>query len=192
MNDFGFTEGQQFDHILSIEMFEHMKNYKMLLSKIASWLRPDGLLFVHIFCHRSMPYHFAEDDGWMATHFFSGGTMPSHDLLLYFQDDLTLLRSWYVNGRHYAQPARTGSSSRREHCEEHQYLSLTLEKGVGAEEGRKYFIGKYAAIMLVLRRFHRSVTMTSFRVFYMACAELFGMRDGEEYGVGHYLFKKRI
>ena len=161
-------------------MFEHMKNYKMLLQKIASWLRPDGLLFVHIFCHRTTPYHFAADDGWMATHFFSGrvssplplytcvlikrtgGTMPSHDLLvrsvsrapdyahtswnltvvqLYFQDDVSLVRSWYVNGRHYAQTcedwlvrqdSNAAAGIRRLEAD-------AASKGVGAEEGRKMF-----------------------------------------------------
>ncbi|KZT66345.1 S-adenosyl-L-methionine-dependent methyltransferase [Daedalea quercina L-15889] len=173
INVFEFRQVGQFDRVLSIEMFEHMKNYKALLRKVSSWLRPDGLLFVHIFCHRTTPYHFASDDGWMATHFFSGGTMPSHDLLLYFQDDLTLLRSWYVNGRHYARTCEDWLVRQDSNATVSMgKLELdALNKGIGAEEGRKMFY--------------------RFRVFYMACAELFGMKGGEEYGVGHYLFRRR-
>ncbi|KAF8828657.1 hypothetical protein HHX47_DHR3000295 [Lentinula edodes] len=94
------------------EMFEHMKNYQVLLQKISTWLKfTDSLLFIHIFCHRMTPYHFEDTEdkeggdktNWMAKNFFSGGTMPSHDLLLYFQDDLTLVRSWYLSGTHYSK-----------------------------------------------------------------------------------------
>ncbi|KAF5385848.1 hypothetical protein D9615_002260 [Tricholomella constricta] len=114
-------------------MFEHMKNYQVMFQKVSTWLRPklspaaradDALLFIQVFCHRSMPYHFEEGDGWMAQNFFSGGTMPSHDLFYfsplsynvslasytlrdhpqtYFQSDLTLTRSWYINGMHYSR-----------------------------------------------------------------------------------------
>ncbi|KIP11559.1 hypothetical protein PHLGIDRAFT_21522 [Phlebiopsis gigantea 11061_1 CR5-6] len=180
VNTFKFDSSTHFDRILSIEMFEHMKNYKTLMSKISSWLRPkidsnssDSLFFVHIFCHRTIPYHFEENDGWMAQNFFSGGTMPSHDLLLYFQDDLSLVRSWYINGKHYSQT-----------CEDwlkRQDRNITtgiaeLEKDAQAQ-GRE---GEHGRQM-----FYR------FRVFYLACSEFFGLNDGEEWGVGHYLFRRR-
>ncbi|THH05511.1 hypothetical protein EW146_g9885 [Bondarzewia mesenterica] len=114
VNIIDFVDCEQFDRILSIEMFEHMKNYDMLLRKISTWLKPSqykgegedpdpSLLFVHIFCHRNMPYDFEEEDGWMAQMFFSGGTMPSHDLFLYYQTDLTLLSSSYLSGTHYSR-----------------------------------------------------------------------------------------
>ncbi|PPQ98717.1 hypothetical protein CVT24_003425 [Panaeolus cyanescens] len=114
VNTHDFNGSKTFDRILSIEMFEHMKNYEALFKKVSTWLRPtnssdenterdEALLFVHIFCHRTTPYHFEEDDGWMAQNFFSGGTMPSHDLFLYFQTDLTLVRNWYLPGTHYSR-----------------------------------------------------------------------------------------
>ncbi|KAI0786726.1 S-adenosyl-L-methionine-dependent methyltransferase [Abortiporus biennis] len=178
VNVFDFGGSKTFDRILSIEMFEHMKNYKILMSKVSTWLKPkisedsdDSLFFVHIFCHRTTPYHFEEGDGWMAKTFFSGGTMPSHDLLLYFQDDMTLLRSWYINGRHYSQTCEDWLK-RQDANKASGIAELERdaeEKGVGKAEGRKTFY--------------------RFRVFYLACAEFFGMNQGEEWGVGHYLFK---
>ncbi|KAF9050126.1 S-adenosyl-L-methionine-dependent methyltransferase [Panaeolus papilionaceus] len=177
----------RFDRILSIEMFEHMKNYEALLKKVSSWLRPtasssnededsekdESLLFVHIFCHRTTPYHFEEDDGWMAQNFFSGGTMPSHDLFLYFQTDLTLLRSWYIPGTHYSRTLEDWLSLQDKNGKKGlQVLEEDAKaKGHPADEGRKTFY--------------------RFRVFYMACSELFRMDNGEQWGVGHYLFKRK-
>jgi len=160
-------------------MFEHMKNYQALFRKVSTWLRPncstkeedDALLFVHIFCHRTTPYHFEEQDGWMATNFFSGGTMPSHDLFLYFQDDMTLIQSWYLSGRHYSRTLEDWLKLQDKDAPARlkELETDAIAKGKSAEDGRKTFY--------------------RFRVFYMACSELFAMDGGQQWGIGHYLFK---
>ena len=158
-----------FDRVVSIEMFEHMKNYQRLLANVARWLKPEGLLFVHIFTHARVSYHFVPRDStdWMARYFFTGGQMPAHDLLMQFQDDLHLVADWKVNGRHYQQTA------------EHWLQNMDRHK----EEILPLFADTYG-------RDHAVKWWAYWRVFYMACAELWGYRNGEEWLVSHYLFRK--
>ncbi|GBF89484.1 cyclopropane-fatty-acyl-phospholipid synthase [Raphidocelis subcapitata] len=164
-----FQAPGQYDRIVSIEMFEHMKNYQELLRRCAGWLRPGGQLFVHIFCHRSTPYHFEvkSEDDWMARYFFSGGTMPSHDLLLFFQQNLNISAMWWVNGVNYS---RTLEAWLRSHDRARRELLPLFERTYGRGQGLKWYV--------------------YWRLFYLACSELFGFNGGEEWGVGLYLFTK--
>ncbi|KAK5017851.1 hypothetical protein LTR16_001567 [Cryomyces antarcticus] len=154
-----------FDRVISIELFEHMKNYELLMAKVARALKPGGKLFVHIFAHKSTPYDF--ETGWMTEHFFTGGTMPSTDLLHFFQKDLNLQQQWWVNGKHYAKT-----------CED--WLSKMNASKVEIWPHLEETYGK------------NNVTTWFYRwqIFYMACAELFAYEGGETWGVSHYLFEK--
>ncbi|KAJ9635560.1 hypothetical protein H2204_005734 [Knufia peltigerae] len=154
-----------FDRVVSIELFEHMKNYSLLMKKIARALRHGGKLFVHIFSHKDSPYDF--EDGWMSTHFFTGGTMPSADLLHFFQDDLTLRKQWWVSGKHYAKT-----------CED--WLSKMNASRNDIWPGLRETYGQQNAAMWFYR----------WQIFYMACAELFAWDGGDVWGVSHYLFEK--
>jgi cyclopropane-fatty-acyl-phospholipid synthase len=158
----------RFDRAVSIEMFEHMRNYDILLGRIASWLRPGGKLFVHIFCHRELLYPFETDgeDDWMGRHFFTGGLMPSADTLLWFQNDLRIERQWRVSGTHYQKTANAWLRNQDAHRTE---VMTVLQQAYGDE----------AAI------WHQR-----WRMFWMACAELFGYRGGNEWIVGHYRFAR--
>lgn len=166
-----FDPDSQFDRVVSIEMFEHMKNYEVLLKRIASWLRPGGTLFVHIFTHRLFAYHFddqGDDDDWMARYFFTGGLMPSDHLLLYFQDDLRIDSHWRLNGTHYSRTLEEWLK-RQDACR-NELLPIFTE-----------CYGSRSAARLWLQRW---------RIFYMACSELFGYKGGKEWMVSHYRFIK--
>lgn len=157
---------QRFDRILSIEMFEHMRNYDALMAKLAGWLAPEGRLFVHVFSHRSHAYKF--EGSWLAERFFTGGLMASDDLLLHFQRDLRLLDRWRLDGTHYQKT-----------CE------AWLQRLDDNREGALATLVRARADATPLR------LLTEFRLFFMACAEAFGYAKGQEWGISHYLFGSR-
>ena len=167
MNDFSIDDS--FDRVVSIEMFEHMRNYELLLNRVAGWLKPEGKLFIHIFSHKTLVYPFTEEGkgDWMGRNFFSGGIMPSHQLLLYFQNDLRIESSWRISGTHYEQTSLAWLNkmdSRR-----NEIMGIFNES-----------YGKDQA----------SIWFQRWRIFFMACEVLFGYDYGREWGVSHYRFVK--
>ncbi len=168
MNTFDIA-GNRFDRVVSVEMFEHMKNYGALMAAIARWLKPGGLLFVHIFTHRRFAYHFVARDqtDWMARYFFTGGQMPSHRLLAHFQERLSLVSDWVVSGTHYQRTAEAWLAN----MDAHRADILPLFRDTyGAANAVRWW--------------------SYWRVFFMSCAELWGYRGGQEWIVSHYLFRK--
>nr|ACF83348.1 unknown [Zea mays] len=165
-----FEMERSFDRIVSIEMFEHMKNYKSLLKKISRWMKEDGLLFVHLFCHKAFPYHFEDknDDDWITRYFFTGGTMPSANLLLYFQEDVSVVDHWLVSGTHYA---RTSEEWLKRMDKSITSIRLIFEETYGKESTTKW--------------------IAYWRTFFISVAELFGYNNGDEWMVAHYLFRKK-
>lgn len=168
INDFETT--RRFDRVVSVEMFEHLRNYEALMRSIRCWLRPEGVFFTHIFVHDSLAYPFETEggDNWLGRHFFTGGQMPSADLLPRFQDDLELETDWGVNGTHYARTARAWL----ENLDAHRDTLVALLAHDHGDDG--------AAVMV--RRW---------RVFFMACEELWAFRGGTEWSVRHYRFRPR-
>lgn len=168
MNQFNIDE--KFDRVVSVEMFEHMRNYEILLSKISSWLNDKGTLFVHIFVHRSTPYLFEvkDDSDWMSKYFFSGGMMPSDDIFTFFQDKFKLVEHVRYNGTHYAETS------------EQWLVNTDKNKEKIMEIFRKHYGEKEAGKWLEY-----------WRIFFMACAELWKYDNGREWFVSHYLLEKK-
>jgi len=165
-----FAIERHFDRVVSIEMFEHVRNHAELMRRIAGWLKPDGRLFVHIFGHRELTYPF-ETEGehnWLGRHFFTGGLMPSENYLLNFQQDLLLEEQWRLSGRHYARTAEG-------------WLTNTDRNRAAILEVFSNVYGPEQA----------GIWLQRWRMFYMACAELFGYENGNQWLVGHYRFRRR-
>jgi len=167
MNNFSI-EGQ-FDRVVSVEMFEHMRNYKLLMEKVASFLLPDGKLFIHIFTHKEYAYLFEvkDDTDWMSKYFFTGGVMPSDDLMSYFNDHLTVKKHWHVSGSHYGKTSEAWLANMDKHKSE---IMPLFAQTYGREAATKWWV--------------------YWRIFFISCAELWNYNEGNEWIVSHYLFEK--
>jgi len=167
MNTFNIDE--RFDRVVSVEMFEHMRNYQLLMKKVAGWLKTEGKLFIHIFTHTTYTYLFEvkDESDWMSKYFFTGGIMPSDDLLLYFNDDLAVEKHWHVSGAHYGKTSEAWLKNMDSHKAE---IIPLFEQAYGKDQAIKWWV--------------------YWRIFYMACAELWNYNKGNEWIVSHYLFHK--
>ncbi len=165
-----FETDRRFDRIVSVEMFEHLRNWPQAFAKVARWLTLGGRFFMHVFVHREAPYAFEPRDAsdWMSRHFFSGGMMPSDDLALRCQDDLRLLNQWRWNGRHYA---RTSAAWLQRMDAQRDALMPLFKKAYGDEQAGLWW--------------------TRWRLFFLSVEELFAYADGGQWWVSHYLFERR-
>lgn len=164
-----FISADKFDRVVSVEMFEHMRNYKLLLEKIYNFLNPDGKLFVHIFTHKDYTYKFEVKDetDWMSKYFFTGGIMPGNYLLFYFNEHMRVEKHWLVSGTHYSKTSEAWLSN----MDRHKANIIPIMKRVyGEKDAVKWWV--------------------YWRLFFMACAELWGFNNGREWMVSHYLFQK--
>lgn len=164
-----FATELKFDRVVSVEMFEHMRNYGALMERISGWLMPGGKLFVHIFCHRNLMYPFTTEGeyDWMGKYFFTGGLMPAESTLLYFQNHLSIEEQWRVSGQHYE---KTSNAWLERLDRNREQILPVLADTYGAEQAE--------------------VWLQRWRMFFMAVAELFGYRGGTEWMVSHYRFVK--
>ena len=164
-----FEASGEFDRVVSVEMFEHMRNYEMLLQRVSQWLTPQGKAFVHIFCHRSQPYLFQSEgqDNWMGRNFFTGGTMPSEHLFHQFSTHLKIEKQWRVNGFHYWRTCEAWLANLDRQRDE---LLACFGAEISPREAQRY--------------------LQRWRMFFMACAELFRHAGGSEWFVAHYLFAR--
>ena len=158
---------KQFDRIVSIEMFEHLRNYKLVLNSLNSLLKQDGRLFVHIFCHKELTYFYEIKNSydWMTKYFFEGGIMPSQDIFKYFDDELEVINQWHVNGNHYAKTCKAWLNNHYKNQD--KILDI--------------FKNHYDKPKIWFNRW---------RIFFLSCEAFFGLNYGKEYFVSHYLFKK--
>jgi cyclopropane-fatty-acyl-phospholipid synthase len=162
-----FATDRCFDRVVSVEMFEHMRNWGSLFERIAGWLRPDGRFFQHVFCHRLLAYAYADDGpaDWMARHFFTGGIMPSADLPHLWDEHLEVESQWKVDGTHYTRT-----------------LEAWLDRMDAARDALLTIFGSTYGVEAE-RWFAR------WRMFFMACSELFGYRGGSEWWVAHTVLR---
>ena len=161
-----FEPGERFDRVVSIEMFEHMRNWAELLRRVSTWLQDDGKAFVHVFSQRRLPYRF--EGTWAAERFFTAGTMPSHDLLGRFQRDLLVADRWAVNGTHYARTLQAWLERLDARADE---ALAILSEHAGPAEGRRL--------------------LATWRLFLLSTEEIWGWRGGDEWLVSHYLLEPR-
>ncbi len=166
-----FDIAQTFDRVVSVEMFEHVRNYQKLLQKVAGFLKQNGKLFIHIFSHKEFAYKFemVNDSDWMSKYFFTGGIMPSNHLLLYFNEHVAIEKHWFVNGMHYSKTSEAWLQNMNKHKKK---IIPLFEKTYGKEQAVKWWV--------------------YWRIFYMACAELWKYNNGNEWMLCHYLFNKKV
>ena len=157
----------KFDRIVSIEMFEHLRNYKLILNSLNSLLKPDGRLFVHIFCHKELTYFYEIKNSydWMTKYFFEGGIMPSQDIFKYFDDELEVINQWDVNGNHYAQTCKAWLNN---HYKNKDKILDIFDKHYDKPK----------------------IWFNRWRIFFLSCEAFFAINNGREYFVSHYLLKK--
>jgi len=165
-----FATDARFDRVVSVEMFEHLRNWPEAFRRVSGWIAPEGRFFMHVFVHRSTPYAFEarDDSDWMSRHFFAGGMMPSDDLALRCQDDLRVVRQWRWDGTHYARTAEAWLANMERH---RPRVWSALQQAYGAADAGLWWV--------------------RWRLFFLSCAELFGYDGGQQWWVAHYLFAPR-